>query len=195
MTSRRDEILDHAASLFYDLGAHAVGMRAIAERAGISTGTLYHHFTSRSEILFRIAQGVTTEFIDDHIGLIEKGTDVSQLQELIRRHIVFFWDRRHWNSVVLRELRGLDVEHFEEVRKHRRRYQLGIQAFIQRGVNAGLLDVPNVRVAGLALLDMINGINTWFRLDGPLSIEEIADMYSDMVLFGLLGARRSTGET
>ena len=46
----RNELLDRCFSLFTDPGYAAISMRQIAERLGVSTGTLYHYFDSKQAI-------------------------------------------------------------------------------------------------------------------------------------------------
>ncbi len=50
----RDAILTAARALFLTSGYHKTTMRTIARAAGISTGPLYHHFASKTEIFFHI---------------------------------------------------------------------------------------------------------------------------------------------
>src|SRR2546423_12787731 len=53
---RADEIVDVASRLFYERGYQSVSTRALAQAAGIQGGSLYHHFSSKEEILYRIVQ-------------------------------------------------------------------------------------------------------------------------------------------
>lgn len=48
-----DGVLDAARDLAVELGPRAVGIRAIAQRSGAPTGSLYHWFGSRDELLAR----------------------------------------------------------------------------------------------------------------------------------------------
>ena len=59
---RADEIVDIAARLFYERGYPSVSTRALAQAAGIQGGSLYHHFASKEEILYRIVQYGSGEF-------------------------------------------------------------------------------------------------------------------------------------
>ena len=45
--SRRDELLELAATMFAERGLRATTVRDIADSAGILSGSLYHHFTSQ----------------------------------------------------------------------------------------------------------------------------------------------------
>ncbi len=51
-TDVAEEILVAAASLFYERGYDATSIRDLALVAGISSSTLYHHFTNKQEILY-----------------------------------------------------------------------------------------------------------------------------------------------
>ncbi len=44
-------IVDAASALFYEAGIRAVGVDAIAERAGITKRTLYYHFASKDDLV------------------------------------------------------------------------------------------------------------------------------------------------
>lgn len=52
---RVDSILDTAAQLFTEVGYEAATTNAIAERAGMSIGTLYRYFSDKSTILHALA--------------------------------------------------------------------------------------------------------------------------------------------
>jgi AcrR family transcriptional regulator len=50
-TPKRDLLLDTAAKLFYRDGYHAVGIDKILAEAGLAKMTLYHHFSSKEELI------------------------------------------------------------------------------------------------------------------------------------------------
>ncbi len=49
--SKREQLIEAALDLFLTKGFHAVGVDAIAEHAGITKKTLYHHFRSKDELI------------------------------------------------------------------------------------------------------------------------------------------------
>lgn len=53
-TTRRNEILTKAASLFAKQGISATTVREIADAVGILSGSLYHHFESKEEMVHEI---------------------------------------------------------------------------------------------------------------------------------------------
>ena len=51
---RGNQILEAAEELFYERGFDGVGVDAIAEKAGITGGGIYRHFSGKGEILASI---------------------------------------------------------------------------------------------------------------------------------------------
>lgn len=188
LTERQAEIVRVATGLFAEHGYRAVGMRTIAKTVGVRTSSLYYHFSSKESLLYAITLDVTRTFLDEHLPLLSgPGSAAERLASLIRAHVVYFACHRLQQSVVNRELRELSPEHLQETVQHGRDYQRVIQRFIAEGVESDEFHVEDPRVAGIALLDMINGINRWLQENGRLSIEELAEEYAGLSL-QLLGS-------
>lgn len=187
--SRSDEILAVAAQLFYQHGYNAVGMRMIADAAGVRPASIYHHFASKQEMLYNLTLEVTRDFIDEHLLILSgDGHPADRFERLVSLHIQYFWAHRFSMSVGLREMRNLSPENFAEVRQVRLRYQHGIRDFIAAGVASGAFVCEDPQLVGLAVLDMINGVNGWFNEQGRYSIEQLADSHARMIVRRLLGA-------
>ncbi len=56
-TSRREELLQLAATMFAERGLRATTVRDIADGAGILSGSLYHHFSSKEEMVDEVLRG------------------------------------------------------------------------------------------------------------------------------------------
>jgi AcrR family transcriptional regulator len=195
---RRQEIIRVASELFAEHGYQRVGMRALADAVGIRASSLYHHFPSKVDLLYAVCQLATSAFISVQQPVLEgPGSPEQRLREVLRAHILYFHEHRLEETVGLRELaelRDQAPERYEEIQAIRRGYQRAIEAVIGEGVSCGEFSVPDARLAALALLGMINSINSWFRKEGPLSIEQVAQAYVEMAVGGLLGAaRRAAG--
>lgn len=61
MVSRRDQIKRVAAGLFVEHGVAGTSVRDIAERVGMLSGSLYHHFPSKDAIAFAILDDFLTD--------------------------------------------------------------------------------------------------------------------------------------
>lgn len=56
-TPTRERIISAASKLFYSEGVRAVGVDAVAEKAGVTKRTLYYHFTSKDELVAAYLEG------------------------------------------------------------------------------------------------------------------------------------------
>src|SRR5688572_19981475 len=74
----RDRILAVATRMFAQEGYDAVGMRAIADAAGIRIASLYNHFPSKARILYAILSVVMRSFVDSHTALLDGGESRSE---------------------------------------------------------------------------------------------------------------------
>jgi len=190
---RADEILEVAARLFYERGYPSVSIRALAHASGIQGGSLYHHFASKEEMLYRIClYGSEGFFAGLGPTLTAGGSFSERLQEFVRSYVLRFWERRYPIAVLFRESHHLSPAHSEELRLVRRRFQQRFQRFLAEGVAAGEFTVPDPKVAGIAVLDLLNGIDNWRRTSGRLGIEEVAGNYAVLVA-QLVGARSRKG--
>src|SRR3954453_12794296 len=171
---RRDAILRTAAELFAERSYHGGGMRAIADAVGIRSSSLYYHFPSKMDILHAIALDATKTFVESQLPhLDEPGSHPERLTAPFRTHVKYFWEHRVEEAVGLRELRELEEPRMEEVNAIRRTYKRALIAFIEEGRELGEFDVDDATLAAMAVLNMINGVNEWFREGGPLTIDEV----------------------
>src|SRR3954453_16035745 len=71
LPSRRDELLELAATMFAERGLRATTVRDIADSAGILSGSLYHHFRSKEQMV----EEVLKDFLDWLFGRFQDIVD------------------------------------------------------------------------------------------------------------------------
>jgi len=190
-SDRVEEILATATRLFSEFGYRGVGIRMIADAVGVQTSTLYHHFSSKEQILYRIAARATTRFIDTYGHLLDAPGEVPDvLKPLIRVHVVYFYENSLAQQLAARELRELEPAHFEEVRRAQRNYLDRVVRLVARGSREGQLVVANPAIATRAFFDMLNNFNRWFAPRPNLGLSALADLYATMIVDDMLGAAR-----
>jgi AcrR family transcriptional regulator len=189
---RRAEITAAAARFFAEHSYHTVGMREIAEAVGMRGASLYNHFSSKEEMLYAIALGMTKDPVEQHLPLLDaEGTPASRLAALLRAHIRHLAEHRVEHLVGLRELPALTPEHRAEITDHRRYYQRRVRDVIAAGARAGEFSVDSPAAAAVAILDMVNGISWWLQSDRDL--DQLVETYVGFALDGILQhARRRT---
>ena len=71
MSGKSESILQSALELFVIKGFHGTATSVIAEKAGVSNGTLFHHFKSKESLIQHLHQQVKSE----QIAYIRQGLD------------------------------------------------------------------------------------------------------------------------
>lgn len=178
-----------AEKLFAQHGYAAVSMRMIAAEVGVGAGALYHYTPDKQTLL--------SDMMESHLDQViaawaeePKGTDpVSRLEAFSRFHIRFHLDRPDAVFIAYMELRSLEPASFARVERLRRRYESVPEDILREGAEAGLMDVEDVKLASMALIAMLTGVNTWYRDGGRLDRKQIEEIYARMAL-GMVGARR-----
>ena len=186
---RADQIVDIAARLFYERGYQSVSTRSLAQAAGIQGGSLYHHFASKEEILYRIVQYGSGEFFAGLLPHLDDpaATYRERLDNFVRAYITDAQPRRYAIAVLFRDMAHLSPQHFVELQAVRRHFQQAVQRFLADGVAAGEFKVPDAKLAGIAVLDLLKGVDAWMREPGRLGRRQVADTYAVLIL-QLMGA-------
>lgn len=85
---RRRDLLEATASVISERGLSGVSVRAVAERAEVSAGSVLYHFESVDQLVEAAVRGAIEEFIDNRRALAEAHTDpVSRLRATIEAGI------------------------------------------------------------------------------------------------------------
>lgn len=79
---RREMLLDAASELFVAHGVVGTSIDDVAARAGVSKGAVYHHFSSKDDLVGAVEQRFTTG-IRDKARLACPGTDAPNLQDVL----------------------------------------------------------------------------------------------------------------
>lgn len=170
-----------ALSLFARNGYAAVSMRQIAKEVGVQAGALYNYTPDKQSLLFRLMKAHLDELLEAWEGRKSHETPQKQLQAFTEFHIGFHLERPDEVFIAYMELRNLTPENFAVIERLRRAYENELEAILRNGVADGSFDIPDTRIATLAVIAMLTGVNTWYRPDGRLTGEQVAETYWQMV--------------
>lgn len=173
-------VRDAALQLFAQHGFAAVSMRQIASEVGVQVGALYNYTPDKQSLLFELMKS----HMDALLHAFEDDVDAdveTRLHHFVRFHIRFHHDRPDAVFIAYMELRNLTPENFAQIENLRRQYEHRLQAILQAGVASGLFSVPDTKIATLAVIAMLTGVNTWFRAGGRLSLADVEAQYWQMV--------------
>src|SRR6476469_8710612 len=75
----RDQLVETATRLFAERGYEATSIEAVLDAAGVSRGSLYHHFPSKEALFEAAMQAVETRVGEETLAAVEGATDSASL--------------------------------------------------------------------------------------------------------------------
>jgi len=183
----RDDILDAAAQVIRQKGFHGASMSDIAEAVKLQKASLYHHVSSKQEILLALLDRAL-EMLFEQIDIIAKQPIPAdeKLRQMVQVYLRLLADNSDLSAVLLFEHRSLEPAQHKRHIPNRDRFEALWRDTLEDGVRDGLFTCSDTALATRALMGVLNWTLTWYRPSGPLSIEQIADQYTALMLNGLL---------
>jgi AcrR family transcriptional regulator len=185
--NRRDEILDAAGQLFSRRGFHATSMRDLARAVNLQGGSLYAHIESKEELLFELVNRAADEFLSCAEAIPAELSPKEQLERLVYGHLEVIVRELDNATVFFHEWKFLNPELQRKITARRDAYEAHFRRIISAGVQQGQFQVEDVRLAGLFVLSALNWTYHWYRPDGELTLESLAQQYCRLI-FRTLGA-------
>jgi AcrR family transcriptional regulator len=185
----QDAVLAAAVRLFIVRGYEATSMGDLAEALGITKSSIYHHVTSKQDLL-RMAVNHALD------GLFEAADQVKALQApaierlelLIRRSVMVLADRLEFVTLLLRVRGNTAIEQGALMR--RRIFDAQVTDLVKQAQAEGDLraDVDPATAARL-LFGMVNSLTEWYK-PGRGDPGAMADT---VVTIAFIGLRTRTG--
>lgn len=174
-------VREAALRLFAQHGYAAVSMRQIASNVGLQAGALYNYTPDKQSLLFELMRAHMQELLETRAALPPTTDPLAALEQFTRFHIRFHVERPEEVFIAYMELRNLLPDNFTEIERLRRQYESDLERILTTGAEAGRFTVADPKLATYALIAMLNGVNTWYRAEGRLSLPEVQRIYWDMV--------------
>jgi len=179
-------IREAARNLFARHGYSAVSMRQIAAEVGVQVGTIYAYTPDKQALLADLLRGhmedLLAEWQDDPAR-----PALERLNAFLRFHVATSIARPEAVFLSYMELRSLSPENRRQIALLRRRYEQALEAILAAGEAEGVMHVPDLRLATMALIAMLTGVTNWYREGGRLDQERVVAIYWDLVR-GAVGA-------
>ena len=186
--ARRREIDVIASELFHANGYAATSIRDIARALDIQGASLYAHVASKEDLLWAIVDRAASAFEQaaDRAAAETAGADaVERLAALVEAHVEVVTAEPQRSSVFVTEWRYLSGERRAGIAARRDAYEIRFRDTIEDGVAGGAFRSTDAAIAATFILTALNGIATWYRPDGRLSADRIADHYVELALRSL----------
>jgi len=160
-------------------GFAAVSMRQIAREVGVQAGALYLYTPDKQSLLFELLRA----HMEDLLTALpdRQGAPLTQLKTFTEFHLRFHLARPELVFISYMELRNLTPQNFSTISEMRKSYEDRLEAILRAGVATGEFTIPDSKLATLAVIAMLNGVNTWYRTGGRLTLSDVEAIYFDMV--------------
>ena len=188
LPTRRDELLDLAAAMFADRGLRATTVRDIADSAGILSGSLYHHFKSKEQMV----EEVLRDFLDWLFGryqqIVETETDPLRRVEGLFMTSFEAIEHRHAQVVIYQDeaKRLSSLPQFAFVDERNREQRTMWVDVLKQGVAEGSFRTDlDVDLVYRFIRDTTWVSVRWYQPGGPLTAEQVGRQYLAIVLGGI----------
>ena len=186
--TRREELLELAATMFAERGLRATTVRDIADAAGILSGSLYHHFSSKEEMVDEVLRGFLDWLFDRYQQIIDtepnplarfKGLFMASFDAIENHHaeVVIYQDEAKRLSGQPR------FGYVEELNRRQRKMWVEVLA---EGIAQGYFrpDI-DVDLVYRFIRDTTWVSVRWYQPGGPLTAEQVGRQYLSIVLGGI----------
>lgn len=180
----RADVIRAGVELFNEQGYDATSVSDLTGRLGLTKSALYHHVDSKEQIL-QVA-------LEDALGGLEQAlqdallqpTAGQRLRAIIRGAVRVLTDRQPQVTLLLRLRGNSEIETAALAR--RRRFDHTVTGLVRDAQSEGIVRADlDAGVATRLIFGMINSVVEWYRPDGPVDPELLADEILQVALGGL----------
>jgi AcrR family transcriptional regulator len=180
-----------AAQIFRDRGFDATSVSDIARALGLTKAGLYHHFESKEALLFEIMMFGMDKVRDEVVLPVRTIRDPEErLRQLIVRHARITTRGQGAVAHLGDEIRALPPSARKQIEQRMHVYLDLVRGTLDELKAAGRLRPVDRTVAAFSVIGMILWLPRWFRADGRLTQEQVADGIANLALGGLLAPRQ-----
>ncbi|MCB0948041.1 MAG: TetR family transcriptional regulator KstR2 [Mycobacterium sp.] len=186
--TRRNELLGLAATMFAQRGLRATTVRDIADSAGILSGSLYHHFSSKEEMVDEVLRGFLDWLFDRYRQIVE--TETNPLERFKGLFMTSFEaiETRHAEVVIYQdEAKRLALQdRFAYVdERNREQRKMWVDVLTQGTAEGYFRSDVDVDLVYRFIRDTTWVSVRWYQPGGPLTAEQVGRQYLAIVLGGI----------
>jgi AcrR family transcriptional regulator len=193
MADRRAEILAVATRRFAELGFEATTVRQIADDVNILSGSLYHHFATKDDMLHEIVRDAVLQMRDNTIRIAEAPVDAEhRLAALVLLDLGELTRNQAVHAILTNERKLFRRrEEFAYVVQAKKDAYLAWRSVLEDGVKAKLFKPGlDLFLTIMTTLRMLNSAADWYKNEdgyiaedvGSYTLDRVIDFYLDFIL-------------
>lgn len=172
-----------AVQLFARKGFGNTGVREIADLATMNVASIYHHFSSKEELLFAIVEESFRATYEPARRIVNETPEPARALALVTRHHIEVHCEHAAETIVSDgELGSLSGPGRERALALRDSYEQLWDELLRRGQEQGVFRLDDLELVRIAVLTMCSQVAAWYRPTGRVEVDRIASVYTRLVL-------------
>src|SRR5512138_1607417 len=153
----RDDILEAAAQVFRQKGYHGASMATIAEAVNLQKASLYHHVSSKQEILFELLDRALELLLEriSPIASLDLPAE-ERLCKMIREYLQILAENTDLAAVLLFEHRSLEGKQHARHVPNRDKFESLWRTVLADGVRTKKFVCDDISLTSRAILGIMN---------------------------------------
>jgi AcrR family transcriptional regulator len=180
-----DTLLDVAVAVFNERGFEAASMEDVAVRLGVTKSAIYHHVPSKVELLrLALDRALDALFAVTQEPAARTGPAIDRLEHVVRGSVRVLAAELPFVTLLLRVRGNSDVE--LRALERRREFDRVVTGLVRAAGREGDVrtDVDAAVISRL-LFGTVNSLTEWYRPDGGLTPDDLADALLAVAFQGL----------
>ncbi|MDF1859508.1 MAG: TetR/AcrR family transcriptional regulator [Verrucomicrobiales bacterium] len=185
--TRNEEIFQTAAELMVQRGYAGTSMGDLAKAVGMTKAGLYHHISSKQDMLLQILLHAMEELESTVIEPAKRIADPEErLREMIRLHVRGLFDHGLETALLFPERRHLEPAQQQVVGQRIQSYRGLIRETLRELADEGKLQDLDINITSSHILQTIAGIARWYRKDAGVTEAQLVEQTVNFNLFAIL---------
>ncbi len=186
-TERLAEIYRTAAEIILRKGYDATSVNDIANALGMTKAGLYHYIHGKKELLFDIMNYGMEELDREVVTPAQAIPDAGKrLRFMIASHARLVTRGQGAVTILVDEITALTPTQHRKITRHKRAYFDFLRSTLNQLKDEGKLYEVDTTAAAFTLLGMVLWPSRWFRPDGALTSEQVAEEIVKIAFHGML---------
>ena len=181
-------ILQQAARLIYLKGFDGTSMQDIADACGMTKAGLYHHIATKEALLLAIMHYGMDLFEERVMGPVKDiGDPLARLKATLANNVrLVTLDSTKEVTIILHEHSTLTGDAKAEINARKKQYVQFLERTFEEAMAKGQIRKVDATLAAFSFLGTVLWTYKWYRSDGALSPEQLADGIGDLFFNGLM---------
>ncbi|MFS0781740.1 TetR/AcrR family transcriptional regulator [Bacillus sp. 1P06AnD] len=185
----REKILQASIELFGEKGYKETSIQDLVAHIGVTKGTFYYYYASKQSILNDICMDYIHILLKKQTDILNNGSYdcVQKLRSMVLMLLKSIKDQRSSARIFFRDMRSLEESQFKLIKEQRDLFRDHFQMVIDEGIKQGVFRKDlQADMVTFGILGMANWTYYWYQPDGKVSEEQLADIFLNMALNGIL---------